>query len=60
MDVEFTATHSSTCIPPDPGKQIIDALRKIARGRTDCGRPLGGETARKLARDVLFDTQINW
>lgn len=31
----------------------IYALKLIARGREDCGRPLGGETARRIARETL-------
>lgn len=39
---------------------FIDALREIARGRTDCGRPLAAEVAREKARKVLISYGINW
>jgi len=39
---------------------LYDALAEIARGRTDCGRPLGGETARKLARRTLLAVGWDW
>lgn len=36
------------------------ALSRIAHGRTDNGRPLGGETARRLARDALIALGMDW
>jgi hypothetical protein len=46
---------------PDPGDNaLIAALRAIARGRADCGRPIGGEEARQLARTALTDHGIGW
>ena len=38
----------------------IVVLCKIAHGRTDNGRPLAGETARQLARDMLVEHGVNW
>ncbi|HEY6030477.1 MAG TPA: hypothetical protein VIU44_07940 [Gaiellaceae bacterium] len=35
-------------------------LAKIARGRDDCGRPLGGEVSRQMARDVLVESGLDW
>lgn len=37
-----------------------DALAEIAKGRTDCGRPLGGEVARQLARKILTEQGLGW
>lgn len=37
-----------------------DALARIARGREDCGRPLSGEAARQIARQVLIDNNRDW
>lgn len=36
------------------------ALSKIAKGRGDNGRALGGETARQLARDALIERKLDW
>lgn len=36
------------------------ALSKIARGRTDCGRPIAAEAARQLARGALTDLGLDW
>ena len=47
----------------DPLETIIemqDALIRIARGRTDCGRPLAAETARQEARAALVRLGISW
>jgi hypothetical protein len=40
--------------------ELILALRAIARGRTDCGRPLNGEAARQVARRALNECGIGW
>jgi len=37
-----------------------EALAEIARGRTDNGRPLGGERARQIAREALLDRGRDW
>jgi hypothetical protein len=39
---------------------LIAALVAIARGRTDNGRPMGGEDARQLARRALNEGSISW
>lgn len=39
---------------------ILIALGAIARGRTDCGRPLAGETARLLAREAFVESGLDW
>jgi len=39
---------------------LLDALSRIAVGRTDCGRPLGGETARQIARIALIESGLKW
>jgi hypothetical protein len=36
------------------------ALSKIARGRPDCGRPLGSEDSRQLARTTLVEAGLDW
>lgn len=36
------------------------ALAKIARGRTDNGRPLAGEAARQIAREALTQHDREW
>ena len=38
----------------------IEALASIARGRRDCGRPLGGETSRQIARMTLAAIDHPW
>ena len=40
--------------------RFAEVLRKIARGREDCGRPLAGETARQMAREVLDEQGFGW
>jgi hypothetical protein len=40
--------------------KFLEVLGKIARGREDCGRPLGGETARQMARDVMIECGVRW
>lgn len=35
-------------------------LGEIARGRKDNGRPLGGETARQMARECLDSLDLEW
>lgn len=40
--------------------EMAVALSKIALGRTDCGRPLGGEDARQMARGVLIALGLDW
>lgn len=39
---------------------LLDALKQIALGRTDCGRPLAAEAARQKARQVLTKNGIGW
>ncbi len=48
------------CGEPRPTDPLRDTLIKIARGRDDCGRPYGGNAARDMARDVLYDLKIDW
>jgi hypothetical protein len=43
-----------------PVVRMYKALSEIAVGRTDCGRPLGGETARQLARNTLIEIGLKW
>lgn len=40
--------------------EIRKILKKIATGRADGGRPLGGEDARQMARVVLTKYGIKW
>lgn len=35
---------------------LLAALQRIARGRSDSGRPLAGETAREIARQALVES----
>jgi hypothetical protein len=39
---------------------FIVTLRKIARGREDGGRPLAGDAARELAREVLNKHHVSF
>ena len=39
---------------------LAEALERIARGRTDNGRPLSAETARQIARDALLRVERDW
>ena len=39
---------------------LICALKEIALGRTDCGRPLAAEVARQKARAALIANGIGW
>lgn len=45
---------------PTKDERMAVALCLIALGRVDCGRPLGGETARQIARDVLIEIGVDW
>lgn len=40
--------------------KLVEVLGKIARGRTDCGRPIAAETARQMARDVMLECGVHW
>jgi hypothetical protein len=44
----------------DKARRLIVALAKIARGRTDNGRPLGGLDAQIIARGACVDLGIDW
>lgn len=48
-----------TQVAEDIGEMVI-ALKKIARGRTDNGRPLTTEDSRQTARAVLLKLGMNW
>lgn len=39
---------------------FADTLRKIARGRTDNGRPMASERARQIAREALIEWGVQW
>ena len=41
-------------------ERLRAALSEIARGRTDNGRALGGETARQIARQAMTDMGHSW
>lgn len=41
-------------------KIIIRALKKIAIGRVDNGRPLASEISRQIARDACLKAELNW
>jgi hypothetical protein len=41
-------------------RHFESALAKIAAGRLDNGRPLGGATAQDIARSCLFATGTSW
>ncbi len=40
--------------------KMILALRRIARGRTDNGRPLSTEDSRQLGRTALIGAGLDW
>ena len=50
--------HMSDCFKT--AVHFQKALAKIARGRQDNGRPLGGETAREIARKAMVDMNRSW
>lgn len=39
---------------------VLAALRQIACGRKDCGRPLAGEASRQIAREALVKIGEKW
>lgn len=39
---------------------MLDALRVVALGRTDCGRPLAAEKSRQVARSALTALGETW
>jgi hypothetical protein len=39
---------------------LLEALMRIAQGRTDCGRPLAAETSRQIAREALVKAGVSW
>lgn len=39
---------------------MLDALRIVALGRMDCGRPLAAETSRQVARRALTALGETW
>ena len=54
---------SAACdaMPPVSASDTIrDALIAIARGRSDCGRPLAGEVARQASRRALTAIGVDW
>jgi phage-related minor tail protein len=57
--VAAAAAVGATRIAVD-ADDFFDALAKIAQGRTDNGRPLGGEDARQIARQVLISRGYDW
>lgn len=40
--------------------KVLAALRAIAKGRADCGRPLAAEKARQIARECLVAIGEDW
>lgn len=44
----------------EANKAMTEALQKIAIGRTDNGRALGGPTSMAIARDALSRGGIDW
>lgn len=42
------------------GSIILDAIKAIAQGRLDNGRPLAAEAARELARKALTECGVSW
>lgn len=45
---------------PPKRDELIDALKRIARGRAENGRPLQTEIARQIAREALVAAGIDW
>lgn len=41
-------------------RALLAALRKIARGRTDNGRPLAAEESRQIARECIAAVGERW
>lgn len=41
-------------------ERMVFVLGEIARGRSDCGRPLAAETSRQMAREVLGHCNRTW
>jgi hypothetical protein len=39
---------------------LVEALKAIARGRRDNGRPLSGEDSRQTARKALVECGLDW
>jgi len=44
------------CAMQDENRKLATALQRIARGRSDCGKPLAGAAAREVARAALIGT----
>lgn len=40
--------------------RFVEALGRIARGRSDNGRPLAAEIARQMAREVMDECGVHW
>jgi len=40
--------------------RLVMAMKEIAAGRLDCGRPLAAETSRQIARKVLVSIGEGW
>jgi hypothetical protein len=47
-------------VPPDLEDEAVQALKEIALGRKDCGRPLAAEVVRQKARKLLNEYGIGW
>lgn len=47
-------------VAPRIARALKTLAQDIAHGRTDNGRPLGGEKVRQMARDVLTAHGIDW
>jgi len=39
---------------------LAEALKTIARGRVDCGRPIAAAYAREIARRALIEAGHSW
>ena len=52
--------HVDRRLPLDADPSLLQALQRIARGRLDCGLPLGREEARQIARTALTERGIDW
>lgn len=48
------------CAAADVLEQLLPAVVAIASGRSDNGRPLGGEEARNMCRTALIGCGYGW
>ena len=58
---QITALASADAIDDAACLRLFEeVINQIARGRETNGSPIGGETARQMARDVLLKSGREW